>query len=159
MPSRNVSDILKRDDEDLLRLIVRTAENLLADVLDSKNRWKLHFEPETKAILDRGWEGFRDASRKVLNRLRNIPAALWRKLDDAGLTGVQLRMKWELLWADLKSGWLGRIFKRIDSLLKSLAAAIHLGELLKEYKEQVEISLQNLEAAKVSDVTSLVPLD
>jgi hypothetical protein len=49
---------------------------------------------------------------------------------------------------DPDSGIMSRIFKRIDSILGSIASVFPLGDLLKEYKEHVEISLEALEDAK-----------
>jgi hypothetical protein len=67
-------------------------------------------------------------------------------------------MKWKLLDLDLIGGFLGRVLKRLNSLLGSLAKAIFAVELLKEYKDHIEISIEDLDAKKL-DFTTLRPAD
>jgi hypothetical protein len=65
-------------------------------------------------------------------------------------------MKWEVLLEDLTTNAVGRIVKRIDSLLGSLSTVIPGAELMKEYKEHVEISIEHL-AASNADWIRVVP--
>ena len=95
---------------------------------------------------------------RALNGLKNIPNRIWQRLQHAGMTGTQLRIKWELWWEDLLAGKFKLILRRLDSLLKSLASVIHLAEILEEYKQHVEMTMIGLENAKLGDCTNLIVL-
>ena len=67
-------------------------------------------------------------------------------------------MKWRLWFEDLLSGRFNNILRRLNSILKSIATAILLGECLAEYKEHVEMTLKDLENLNVGDATGLIDL-
>ncbi len=50
------------------------------------------------------------------------------------------------------------ILRRLNSILKSIATAIPLGECLGEYKEHVEMTLKDLANLNVGDATGLIDL-
>lgn len=67
-------------------------------------------------------------------------------------------MKWQLWYDDLLSGRFTNILRRLNSILKSLATAIPLGECLAEYKEHVELTLKDLANLNFGDATGLIDL-
>jgi hypothetical protein len=142
------NDLLHRyrdiSDEQLLRAIVITSVRFLRVVVFERGDLLLR---TSISALRAGWSGFHEASENVLGRLRTIRDSLWYKLERAGLTGRQLRMKWELLLDDINANAVGRIVKRIDSLLGSLSTVIRWAEIMKQYKEHVEISMEDLSSA------------
>ena len=90
--------------------------------------------------------------------MKNCTPRLWSELERSGLIGSQLAMKWNLLDLDVIAGFLGRVLKRLNSILGSLAKAIFAVEVLKEFKDHVEISIKDLEASSL-DFTTLRPTD
>jgi hypothetical protein len=145
---------LQQGDEQILRSIVITAVRFLRTVV-FEQAGDMLLESSIQS-LQSGWDAFHYAAENVLGRLRNIRDSMWSKLERAGLTGGQLRMKWEVLLEDLTTNAVGRIVKRIDSLLGSLSTVIPGAELMKEYKEHVEISIEHL-AASNADWIRVVP--
>jgi hypothetical protein len=103
-------------------------------------------------------QGFKEAADRVVNSLRNIKEDVWEKLRNAGLTWGHLKMKWQRWYDDLLSGRFNNILRRLDSILKSLATAVPLGECLAEYKEHVELTLKDLPNLNVADATGLIDL-
>lgn len=146
-----------RNDNDLriLKRVINTARNVLHHLV---------FEDSTPVALDlrpalqEGWPDAARSADSALNRLENCTPRLWSELERVGLIGSQLRMKWTLLDLDLNAGLLGRVLKRLNSILSSLAKAIFVVEVLKEFKDHVEISITDLDAAKV-DFTTLRPTE
>jgi hypothetical protein len=162
MPYTDIRFIDDSSDEKLLRAFVTTAVKVISAVVNDDapglRPFKFIYEG-AKGWFRENWNGFREAAGNVLNRLRNIPGNLWERLHSAGLTLGHLRMKWRLWWEDLHSGFFQRIFRRLDSILKSLAAAVGLAEVLAEYKEHVEMTIDDLNGSTGFDATSLIDLN
>ena len=91
-----------------------------------------------------------------LGTIEDTDSPLWRRLDDAGLVGVPLRMKlavWRRTTAAVSAvprapgGFVGRalrpLMKLINSILGSLASVFPLLELAKEYKDGVELVIEH----------------
>ncbi len=70
----------------------------------------------------------------------------WEYVEGVGLTGVQLKFKHDLFMKDRLQRKVGRILRRANSILGSLAKVLPILEPVKEYKEQVEESLSNPDA-------------
>lgn len=60
------------------------------------------------------------------------------------MLGEELRAKLELLWEYLQNGTLGPILKTLNSILGSLAGVFGLAEVMKEFKENMEIAADSL---------------
>jgi hypothetical protein len=158
-PSSFIDD---SSDEKLLRALVTTAVKVMSAVVNNDAPGLGPFKfiyLDAVVWLRENWSGFKEAADKVLGQLRNISDDLWEKFHSAGLTLGHLRMKWRLWWEDLHSGKFNRILRRMNSILKSLASAIHLAECLSEYKEHVEMTIDDLERETFFDGTSLIDLD
>lgn len=99
-----------------------------------------------------------DAADNVIGSIKNTDNEVWRRLDEAGLTGIALNLKW-MLWrrtgmaaaaappiaqvVPASRGFVARklqpLLKLTNSLLGSFLKAIPGVELVKEYKEGVEV--------------------
>ena len=95
----------------------------------------------TANVLRMGWEDAEASLVRASAQLREID---WRYVEGAGLTGRQLEMKDRLLRMDVGTGIVGRIIRRLDSIMGSLASVLPVLEIAREYKEQVEISIEDL---------------
>jgi hypothetical protein len=158
----NRSFIDSSPDDKLLRAFVTTGIKVVSAVVNGDSRIALHdnlfMPPEARGWFRKNWNGFNEAADRVVNSLRDIKEDVWEKLRNAGLTWGHLRMKWQLWFDDLLSGRLNNILRRLNSILKSLATAIPLGECLAEYKEHVEMTLVDLANLNVGDATPLIDL-
>ncbi|MBV8904204.1 MAG: hypothetical protein JOZ22_11270 [Acidobacteriia bacterium] len=151
-------------DDLLLRAFVATAVRVLNAIVNGDTQNTAGYDtsfvyPNARQLFQDNWNGFKEAADKVVGTLRDISSALWEKLQNAGLTLGHLRMKWFLLWQDLLSGRWNLILRRVDSILKSLASAIGLGECLAEYKEHVEMTITGLEKMTGGDCTGFIDLE
>jgi len=105
----------------------------------------------------------RESSRRIeyLNVLRNhaheetargtrrlsgnrMSTGLRNKLRRVGMYGEVLKAKLELLWECLKDGTLDPILKTLNSILGSLSGVLHFAEVLKEFKENMEVAVDSL---------------
>ena len=75
-------------------------------------------------------------------------AFAWWHVERAGLTGEQGRWKRDVLKSVVRGRIVGAILRSINSLLGSLSSALPILEAVKEYKEQVEASIENLNARR-----------
>jgi hypothetical protein len=151
-------------DDKLVRALVTTAVRVLSAivngeaptiVLDANSFW---YQGARQWFQD-NWNGFKEAANRVVSSLRDMAGSVWEKLHNAGLTLGHLKMKWQLFWEDLLSGRLNLILRRMNSILKSLASVIELGECLAEYKEHVEMTIAGLENMNFGDCTGLIDLE
>jgi hypothetical protein len=149
-------------DAKLLRAFVTTAVKVMSTLVYGDSTYGLadnDFKPiEARGWFQENWKGFEEAARRVVNSLRDIKEDVWEKLRNAGLTWGHLKMKWQLFYEDLLDGSFNNILRRLNSILKSLATAVPLGECLAEYKEHVELTLVNLQNLKYGDGTGLIDL-
>jgi hypothetical protein len=148
-------------DDKLLRAFVTTGVKVVSALVWGD--WivlpnKVFQPPAAQKWFQDNWDGFREAADRVVNSLRDIKEDVWEKLRNAGLTWGHLKMKWQLWFDDLLSGRFNNILRRLNSILKSIATAIPLGECLAEYKEHVEMTLVDLANLNVVDATSLIDL-
>jgi hypothetical protein len=123
-------------DDKLLRAFVTTGVKVVSALVNGD--WIVPLSefqsPAAQGWFQDNWKGFKEAADRVVNSLRDIKEDLWEKLRNAGLTWGHLKMKWQLWFEDLLSGSFNNILRRLNSILKSLATAIPLGECLVEYK-------------------------
>jgi hypothetical protein len=158
----NRSFIDSSPDDKLLRAFVTTGIKVVSAIVNGDSWIALNdnlFKPaEARGWFQENWNGFKEAADRVVNSLRDIKEDVWEELRNAGLTWGHLRMKWQLWFDDLLSGRLNNILRRLNSILKSLAKAIPLGECLAEYKEHVEMTLVDLANLNVGDATPLIDL-
>lgn len=155
------SFIVSSPDDKLLRAFVTTGVRVVSALVNGD--WIVPLEslfqlPTAQGWLQENWTGFKEAANRVINSLRNIREDVWEKLRNAGLTWGHLKMKWQLWYDDLLSGRFSNILRRLNSILKSLATAIPLGECLAEYKEHVELTLKDLANLNFGDATGLIDL-
>jgi hypothetical protein len=83
--------------------------------------------------------------RIVQSQLREVTPEQIVRLNNAGLTGRNLGMKWTLLGFDFKRGRIKRVIQRINSILGSLSSVFPLADVIKEFKDQTEASMGDLE--------------
>ena len=145
----------QKNDISRLRHIVTTARDLLHHLVFGKHDL---ITLELRQPLQDGWPDVQATTDATLRRLENCTPRLWSELERSGLIGNQLSMKKSLLDLDLKSGFLARVLKRLNSLLGSLAKAIFVVDVIKEYKDHVEISINDLDQQRL-DFTSIVQSD
>jgi hypothetical protein len=147
-------------DDKLLRAFVTTGVKVLSALVNED--WisfgNLFQPPTAQRWFQDNWNGFKEAADRVVNSLRDIKEDVWEKLRNAGLTWGHLKMKWQLWYEDLLSGRFDNILRRLNSILKSLATAIQLGECLVEFKEHVEMTLKDLANLNVGDARELIDL-
>lgn len=149
-------------DDKLLRAFVTTGVRVVSALVNGDS-WialpdNLFQPPEARGWFQENWTGFKEAADRVVSSLRDIKEDVWERLRNAGLTWGHLRMKWRLWFEDLLSGRFNNILRRLNSILKSIATAIPLGECLGEYKEHVEMTLKDLANLNVGDATGLIDL-
>ena|SRR5258708_7855180 len=99
--------------------------------------------PDVRHLFDEPWAEVERAIEQGKHEVTNVR---WEYIEGVGLTSKQLSFKKKLFDIDIKSRIVGRIFKRINSFLGSLSRAIPVLEIVKEYKEQVEASIEDLNA-------------
>ena len=93
------------------------------------------------------WDEIQD--RIDIARLQvETDAFAWWHVERVGLTGEQGRWKRDVLKSVVDGGIVGAILRSINSLLGSLSSALPILEAVKEYKEQVEASIENLSARR-----------
>ena len=136
-----------------LRHIVITARNVLHHLVFGKHDLIII---DLRQPLADGWQDIQTTTDATLRRLENCTPRLWSELERSGLIGNQPVMKKTLLDLDLKAGVLWRVLKRLNSLLGSLAKAIFGVEIIKEYKDHVEISIKDLDQQRL-DFTTILP--
>jgi hypothetical protein len=73
-----------------------------------------------------------------------LSGRLAASLARVGLLGDELRAKLELLWEYLQDGTLAPILKTLNSILGSLAGVFGLAEVMKEFKENLEVAVDSL---------------
>jgi hypothetical protein len=87
-----------------------------------------------------------DETRKGVRRLsqNRTSSRLREGLRRVGMYGELLKAKLELLWDCLRDGTLEPILKTLNSILGSLGGVLHFAELLKEFKENMEVAADSL---------------
>lgn len=90
----------------------------------------------------------------ILAQLQEPTAQQRDRLALCGLSGASLRMKVGLLFADVTRGRIKRLIARINSILGSLSSVFPGADAIKEFKDQTEASMGDLE-----DTEGPQPLD
>jgi hypothetical protein len=114
-------------------------------------RWLLEHEQfftysDDIGVLRDGYEASVGEPAKLISlQLRDPSSRQRERLEAAGLTGLPLRIKALLLLFDVSRGRIKRIINRINSLLGSLSTAFPPAEIIKEFKDQTEASMGDLE--------------
>ena len=131
------------DDLDGLRRIVRFIERFLGWLLRQEHLFPYREDLE---ILGREFEeSVLPLFRRIQDQLREPTDAQRSALERAGLTSSSLRMKWTLLLSDVIRGRIKRIIARINSILGSLSSVFPAAETIKEFKDQTEASIGDLQ--------------
>jgi hypothetical protein len=81
----------------------------------------------------------------VQSQLRELTDRQRAGLESAGLTGRSLEVKRTLLGFDFKRGRIKRIIQRINSILGSLSGVFPVADVIKEFKDQTEASIGDLD--------------
>lgn len=139
MPSDESASSVDRDREILLG-ILDFAYRFLETLIFEKQKV---LRQGTGNILKEGWH---DAEVSFARAREQLHSVKWEYIEGVGLSGRQLEMKDRLLRMDVGTGIVGRILQRLDSIMGSLAAVLPILEIAREYKEQVEISVEDLNA-------------
>lgn len=135
----------ERQSRENLRIFFRISQQTLQIVFDElRNRWK-----EKPSLIIENLEILRDhafeRSEGTLKRLDiGLSGRLSASLTRVGMIKQELRAKLELLWEYLREGTLGPILKTMNAILGSLAGVFALAEVLKEFKENMEVAMDSL---------------
>jgi len=128
-----------------LRTFIRVSQQTLQQVFDElRNRWA-----ERPGRTIQNLDLLREhAFQRVAGPMRRLEIGLSKGLSKSlsrvGLLGEELRAKLELLWEYLQNGTLGPILKTLNSILGSLADVFGFAEVLKEFKENMEVAVDSL---------------
>jgi len=132
----------------LLITFLQLSESLLERVtgqLIFNSKRLLNAVTENLRILMRG------AHTAVRSTIESLKIGLNRRvresLEKAGMFGSQLKAKFALLSFDINGGAVLRVLKRLNSMLGSFAKVFDRLEIVKEYKEHVEITIESLKDA------------
>jgi hypothetical protein len=131
------------DDVRILSQMLTAISLFLELLLDQEDRFTYQ---EDLSVL----RGTYDAAvlqpvREIRRQLREMTDQQREALRNAGLTGPNLQMKWTLLGFDVKRGRVKRIIKRINSILGSLSSVFPVADVIKEFKDQTEASMGDLD--------------
>ena|SRR6266446_3851337 len=100
------------------------------------------------AQLQRIWNSARENLRGVIRTIHiGLSRARRRALQQIGMFGDALAAKWELLSFDIQEGAVKRILKRLNSMLSSLSTVFPALHAVKEYKDQLEATVEGLRDA------------
>jgi len=135
----------KKKLDDMLRIIHDELERLVTKQLDL-------FRQELKEHFPGPWPIIADRIERARDGLKDLD---WVYVEGVGLIGRELAFKYDLLKYEVTDGkgTLYGLFKRANSILGTLSKIPLLGflETVKEYKEQVECSIDDLERIKRKD--------
>lgn len=127
--------------DEILAIIHKEIKSLVEEHLS------LFREEMRKHFPGPAWDEIQDRIGIARLQVKNDTFAWWH-LEGVGLTGEQGRWKLRVLKSVVRGGIVGAILKSINSLLGSLSSALPILEAVKEYKEQVEASVENLGARR-----------
>jgi hypothetical protein len=98
--------------------------------------------------LQRIWNSARENLSGVIRTIHiGLSRARRRALQQIGMFGDALAAKWELLSFDIQEGAVKRILKRLNSMLSSLSKVFPALHAVKEYKDQLEATVEGLKEA------------
>lgn len=123
----------------------------LLDLVISLLRWILNHEElfefqDDRRTLQRQFEiSVISPVRRAQEQLEDLNPQQYARLEEVGLTGDPLRMKWSLIFSDLLRGRLKRLIARINSFLSSLSSVLPGVDIIKEFKDQTEASMGDLQ--------------
>lgn len=144
MPKRRETSAERRSRENL-RVFFQVSQQTLQSLFDElRNRWK---EKPSKIIenLDVLRSHAFQRSEGTFKRLEiGLSGKLSSSLARVGMIKEELRAKLELLWEYLRDGTLGPILKTMNAILGSLAGVFGFAEVLKEFKENMEVAVDSL---------------
>lgn len=144
MAKRRETNTERRSRENL-RTLIRISQQTLQQVFDElRNRWG---ERPTRIIENLDVLRVHTFNR-VAGTMKRLDIGLSKGLSASlarvGLLAEELRAKLELLWEYLQNGTLAPILKTLNSILGSLADVFGLAEVMKEFKENMEIAIDSL---------------
>jgi hypothetical protein len=143
VPSRPEFPIDDRPDITALRHLLELVIKLLAWIL---SREEFFAFPQDRRELERQFEtSVIEPVRRAQQQLGDLNERQYAQLREVGLTGEPLRMKWTLIFSDLIRGRLKRIIDRINSFLSSLSSVLPGVDIIKEFKDQTEASMGDLQ--------------
>ena len=135
---------MRKDDEkkidEMLTLIREELEELVNKRLDL-------FRKELQQRFPGPWSIVAERIESTRDRLKDVD---WVYVEGAGLVRRELAFKFDLLKDELTDGkgTLRGFFARADSFLGSLGEVFPVLKAVKEYKENVECSIENLDKIK-----------
>lgn len=124
-------DVASRSLQQLFDVLRDRSKEGVRRRIEYLNVLRLHAVQET----ERGMRSL--GQNKLGKRLRN-------NLRRVGMYGEVLKAKLELLWDCLRDGTLEPILKTLNSILGSLGGVLHFADVLKEFKENMEVAVDSL---------------
>ena len=119
-------------------------ERLLQNLVLRSNQLAHHGATQ----LQRIWNSARENLRSVIRAIQiGLSRARRRALKQIGMFGDALAAKWELLSFDIQEGAVKRILKRLNSMLSSLSKVFPALHAVKEFKDQLEVTVESLQDA------------
>jgi hypothetical protein len=135
---------MRQDDEkkldEMLKLIRDELENLITKQINL-------FRVELKDRFPGPWPIVADRIERARDGVKDLN---WVYVEGVGMIGQELAFKYDLLKDEVQDGKgrLKEFLKRADSILGSLGTVLPVLEPVKEYKEHVECSIENLDNIK-----------
>lgn len=118
-----------RDIRDILERVVR--ERIKEDAELFISTWEKEVRPRLELLI------------REIEAIPSEESSFWRRLQDHGFSGEQLRLKATRFYAVLKKGPLGKILDIINTILSSIPGA----DPIREYKEIAEGAVDDLNAS------------
>lgn len=135
---------MNEQEREYLTRFLDEVEHLMAEIVEQRERF---FRAELRELIQRAWDEVRPRFGKLRDALSS--GVFDDRLDEVGLRGAQLELKMRGFGLALeefrRSGRLGLLKKLLDwinTILKSLVAAIPGGEPIVELKEILEKEIQ-----------------
>ena len=130
-------------DRDTLFEFLNGVRTILQEIVNAK---VILFRESLRDPLENAWDtSVRNTIEMVQYQLRNPPPGLNEALGDSGLSGSELtfkiqgfRMAFDRFWQRGTVNLLKKLLNWINTILKSLIAAIPGAEAINEFKEAIE---------------------
>jgi hypothetical protein len=135
----------ERDSRLLLNTFLTTCDPLIERVLQRLVLDSGELAHRGATQLRRIWNSVSDNLRGVIRTIEiGLSRTRRRALEQIGMFGDALAAKWELLSFDIQEGAVKRILKRLNSMLSSLSKVFPALHAVKEFKDQLEATVDSL---------------
>src|SRR6266403_5202931 len=138
----------ERESRLLLNTFLTTTDPLLERLLERLVLRSDQLAHRGGAQLHRIWNSARENLKGVIRTIQiGLSRTRRRALQRVGMFGDVLAAKWELLSFDIQEGAVKRLMKRLNSMLSSLSKVFPALHAVKEFKDQLEATVESLKDA------------